>query len=444
MRILVVDDDSNIRKTIAFCLCKDSHSVVTVSTIEEALQAIRSSLFDMALVDLSLGSENGMDLIPVFITECPWLKVVVITANASVESAVIAMKTGAFDYLAKPFSPDQIRIITNRIARIRELEIELDTIKDDLRRTGPYERFESKNLAMQQVIETTKKAARSEAIILLQGESGTGKTVCARAIHQWSSRSGKPMAIVPCPSIPPDLLESELFGHAKGAFTGAVRDNPGRIAACEGGTLFLDEIGDVVPAVQVKLLRFIQEKEYERLGESFPRKADVRIVAATNVDLKQQVEKGAFREDLYYRLSVIALTLPPLRDRPEDILHLADSYLSYFSQINHKLIQGFSEETRAVLLGYRWPGNLRELRNAIERAVILGNGAKLEPADLPMSIFEPTSPQAYGIGDAISLEELEKLHIKKVLSTSTSLQGAASILGIDQATLWRKRKQYNL
>jgi NtrC-family two-component system response regulator AlgB len=295
---------------------------------------------------------------------------------------------------------------------------------------------------MQRVIETSRKAAASEATVLLQGESGTGKSVFARAIHHWSSRSAKPMAVVACPAVPSDLLESELFGHVKGAFTGAVRDNPGRIAACEGGTLFLDEIGDMAPSVQAKLLRFIQDKEYERLGDSRSRKADVRIIAATNADLEQRVAEGRFREDLFYRLNVIKLTIPPLRERREDIMPMAIDFLAHFCKVNHKTLLGFTREVEDSLARHVWSGNVRELRNTIERAVILGGGEMIGLSDLPGNIIPTTTEPA--IGDKVPLSTIEELHIRRVMASTSSLQEAADVLGIDQATLWRRRKSYGI
>ena len=442
LKILIVDDETNIRKTLSYCLAAEGHTVIAVSNPADAMEESRLRVFDMAFVDLKLGEEDGMDLIPALLADSPWIKVVVITAHASIESVVDAMRRGAADYLAKPFTPSQVKFLTGRIAKVRELETQIVALKENMQRLGPEDRLQSNNVGMQRVMELARKAAPSEATVLLQGESGTGKTVFARAIHNWSARALKPMAVVSCPAIPSELLESELFGHAKGAFTGAVRDNPGRIAACEGGTLFLDEIGDMPPAVQAKLLRFIQDKEYERLGESVSRKADVRIIAATNAELKDRVADGRFREDLFYRLNVISLTVPPLRERPEDILALSLDFLSYFSRVNRKTILGFTDEATHALTQYVWPGNVRELRNAVERAVILGSGDKLDKNDLPESIIPATS--TLKIGDAVSLASIEELHIRRVLATSSSLQVAADILGIDQATLWRRRKTYGI
>ena len=442
LRILIVDDDAGIRRTLSYCLSAEGHTVVGVSNAADAVHEAKRRAMDMVFLDLKLGDEDGMGLIPVLLSDSPWIKIVVITAYASIESAIDAIRQGAADYIAKPFTPDQVRLVTRRIARIRELEMEISVLKENTQQSGPKDTLVSKNHSMHRLIETAKKAAASEAIIFLRGESGTGKSIFARAVHHWSPRSGKPMAVVSCPAIPSDLLESELFGHVKGAFTGAVRDNPGRIAACEDGSLFLDEIGDMAFAVQAKLLRFIQDKEYERVGDSVLRKADVRIIAATNADLEMRVARGLFREDLFYRLNVISLTIPPLRERPEDIMNLAMEFLTHFCRTNHKMFLGFTKETESFLLNYPWPGNVRELRNIIERAVILGNGEKIDISDLPGNIV----PAAIipSIGDNVPLSAIEELHIRRVMASAASLQEAADILGIDQVTLWRKRKTYGI
>jgi NtrC-family two-component system response regulator AlgB len=268
------------------------------------------------------------------------------------------------------------------------------------------------------------------------------RTVLARGIHAWSPRAHKPFGIVSCPALSPELLESELFGHVKGAFTGALRDNPGRVAACEGGTLFLDEIGDLPPALQPKLLRFIQDREYERVGDQRTRKADVRILAATNADLEQALRENRFREDLYYRLNVIPIELPPLRERQEDIERLAKATLGFFGAQNHKVFRGFSADAMAALRTYPWPGNIRELRNVVERAAILCHGDVFGLETLPESI-SPQRP-AVQLGDRVPLSVVEETHIRHVLAAAKSLQEAADILGIDQATLWRKRKQLGI
>jgi two-component system, NtrC family, response regulator AlgB len=442
MSILVVDDDSNIRKTLSYCLAAEGYRVIVVSNPADAIEEANRRSFDIAFVDLKLGDENGMDLIPLLVSDSSWTKIVVITGHASIESAVEAMRRGATDYIVKPFTPDQVRILTKRIGRLRELEIQVAALKENMQRLGPEAQLQTRNSSMQRVIEMARKASPSEAIVLLRGESGTGKSVLARAIHCWSSRAAKPMTVVACPAVPAELLESELFGFAKGAFTGAVRDNPGRIAACEGGTLFLDEIGDMAPSVQAKLLHFIQDKEYERLGEAKPRKADVRLMAATNADIEKRVAEGLFREDLFYRLNVISLTLPPLKERPEDIMPLAMDFLRHFCRTNHKSILGFNEEASERLRRYAWPGNVRELRNTVERAVILGSGEQIGEKDLPENIAPMASAPA--IGDMVPLSIIEELHIRRVLANASSLQEAADVLGIDQTTLWRRRKTYGI
>jgi NtrC-family two-component system response regulator AlgB len=442
LNILVVDDEANIRKTLSYCLTAEGHSVTGVSNPEDAMEETLNRSYDLVFLDVKLKDNDGLELIPALLSNAPWIKIVVITAFASIESAVEAMKRGAADYIPKPFTPDQIRLMAFKIGRIRELENKLAVFHEKMPGSGPEDKLRSQNPGMQRLIETVKKVAASEAVVLFQGESGAGKSVLAKAIHQWSPRAGKPMAVVSCPSLPSGLLESELFGHVKGAFTGAVRDNPGRIAACEGGALFLDEIGDMPLEVQAKLLRFIQDRDYERIGDSKTRKADVRIITATNADLEKQVSEGRFREDLFYRLNGITLTIPPLRERPEDIGPLAEDFLAYFCQANHKTFLGFTPEAEKSLLNHAWPGNVRELRNAIERAVILESGDYIGKTHLPGHPV-PASGKA-AIGDPVSLTVLEEQHIRSVLASSPSLQEAADILGIDQATLWRRRKTYGI
>jgi NtrC-family two-component system response regulator AlgB len=295
---------------------------------------------------------------------------------------------------------------------------------------------------MQHTIDLLRQVASTDSIILLTGENGTGKSVFARAIHAWSKRSHKPFAEISCPSLSAELLESELFGHIKGAFTGAVRDNPGRIATCEGGTLFLDEIGDLPLSMQPKLLRFIQERQYERLGDHVTRKANVRMIAATNANLEQAVKDHRFREDLYYRLNVIQIEIPPLRIRPEDIVTLAMKLLTFFRRTNHRPLQTFTDEALHALKGYNWPGNVRELRNVVERASILCNSELVGIEYLPEKLIG--SEEKLEPGDLVSLEKLEEMHIRRVLASTKSLQEAAGILGVDQATLWRRRKRYNI
>jgi two-component system, NtrC family, response regulator AlgB len=442
LNILVVDDEVNIRKTLSICLETEGHKVVAVSNFQDALTEASRRSFELAFVDLRLGMQDGLDLIPALLAASPWMKIIVITAYASIDTAVEAMRRGATDYLPKPFTPAQVMLAVHKVMETRTLEQKLTALQEDHRRSHPEIDFSSISAAMQRAINLARQVAISEATVLLRGESGTGKSVLARAIHSWSHRAAKPLGIVSCPSFPSELLESELFGHVKGAFTGAVRDNPGRIAATEGGTLVLDEIGDLSLSLQPKLLRFLQDREYERVGDYATHKADVRIIAATNVHLETAVREGRFREDLFYRLNVIQIEIPPLRERPEDVVALAERLLVFHGRNNHRLFAGFTKEALQALATYPWPGNVRELSNVVERAAILCRmdrvGMDCLPSNLAPEGFAPN------IGGPVSLEKIEEQHIRRILASTKSLQEAAEILGMDKATLWRRRKKYGI
>jgi NtrC-family two-component system response regulator AlgB len=442
LRVLVVDDEKNIRTTLSLCLEQLGCDVTAVSSWQGALQAIAKHPYELAFLDIRLGEANGLDLIPKLLVDCPNLSIVIMTAYATIDSAVAAVKRGAVDYLPKPFQPAQIRHVMDQCMQARELRRQLTDLENRLSEAAPEVELESDSANVRVVLETARRAAASDAAILLRGESGTGKTVLARMMHSLSPRSTQPFVVVNCPTLSEELLASELFGHSRGAFTGAVRDQPGRVEAAEAGTLFLDEIGDISPALQAKLLRFLEAKEFERLGENQTRRANVRTIAATNRDIEDHVRRGLFREDLLYRLNVITLQLPALRERPEDILRLARRFLFFFAKSARRRPQELSKAAEEALRSYSWPGNIRELRNAIERAAILWPAQTIEPEAFPAHISGQTKAITAQLGSDMTLEAIEREHISRVMARTSTLDEAAAILGIDASTLWRKRKKY--
>lgn len=443
MDILLVDDDASLRRTIRIALESMGHRVAEARDGAQALAQLDRSACSAAFLDLRLAREQGLDVLPELLKRAPGLAIVIITAYATIDTAVEAMRRGAFDYLPKPFTPDQLRLVLDRVARNRRLQSRVDELEAQVRAVIPEADLETEEPIMRQALDLARKAAASEATILLRGESGTGKGVMARTIHAHSRRAAAPLVTVHCPSLSAELLESDLFGHVRGAFTGAVRDTVGKVAVAEGGTLFLDEVGDLPPALQPKLLRLLQEKRYERVGEATTRVADVRIVAATNRPLEAEVAAGRFREDLLYRLNVLEIHLPPLRQRPRDLLPLARHLLQFFAAQSHKPLVGFTAEAEEGLLRYAWPGNVRELRNAVERGVILAVGPEVGLADLPVQIGQPASPD-WHLGGRLTLEQLEAEHIRRILAATPTVEEAATVLGIDPSTLYRKRKRYGL
>jgi NtrC-family two-component system response regulator AlgB len=442
LRVLVIDDEKNIRATLSLCLEQMGCMVTAVSAPEAALAALRQQPYDLAFLDLRLGESNGLDLIPKLLTIDAGLQVIVITAYATIDTAVDAIKRGAADYLPKPFTPQQIRHVVDQSLKQRDLRMRLSELEGRLQEATPAIDLETDSPKIRAILEVAAKAAVSDVPVLLRGESGTGKSVLARMIHSMSPRSAHPFVVVNCPTLSEELLASELFGHAKGAFTGAVRDQTGRVEAAEGGTLFLDEIGEITPSLQAKLLRFLEDKEFERIGENKTRRADVRTVAATNRDLDEHVQKGLFRDDLLYRLNVIDLQLPPLRERPEDILRLARRFLLFFAKAARRHPPELSKAAENALLAYAWPGNIRELRNAVERAVILWPAQMIEPEAFPPQISTDAVSRGPRLGGDFSLEEIEREHVRRVLARAPTREDAAAILKIDTSTLWRKRKKY--
>jgi len=429
-RILLVDDESAILRTFRYCLEDEGYTVATANSAAQADALLQRQVFDLCFLDLRLGEDNGLDVLAQMRIQAPWMRVVIVTAHSAVDTAVDAIQAGAADYLVKPCSPDQLRLATAKQLEVRQLSARLEALEGEIRK--PKDGLDSHSPAMKVVLETARQVAGTDANILILGESGTGKGELARAIHGWSKREKKSCVTINCPSLTAELMESELFGHSRGAFTGASESTLGRV----------NEIGDFPLTLQPKLLRFIQDKEYERVGDPVTRRADVRILAATNLNLEDMVRDGRFREDLLYRLNVITLHLPPLRERAEDILTLADRFLARFVKEYARPARGFSDEAREALLGYRWPGNIRELRNVVERASIICPQERVEISHLGMA--EQPVNNAPRVGAALSLDELEKAHIGAVLATAGTLDQAAKTLGIDASTLYRKRKQYNL
>ncbi|HEY5751821.1 MAG TPA: sigma-54 dependent transcriptional regulator [Chthoniobacterales bacterium] len=438
MRILIVDDEKNIRRAMTLALESMDHTVASTSNSADALAELRATPFDAVLLDLRLSQESGLDVLDEILRISPQVAVVMVTAYGSIETAVEAMRRGALDYLPKPCTPDQVRQVLAKVEKTKRLERRVAELESRLGVEGPDIDLTSQTPGMRKVIDIAFKAAESEATILLLGESGTGKSVLARSIHQCSPRRSGAFVTVSCPSLSRELLESELFGHVKGSFTGAHADTLGKVAAADGGTLFLDEIGELPLEIQAKLLRLLQEREYERLGETKPRRANVRVISATNRDLSAAVSAGKFREDLYYRLNVISVRLPPLRDRVQDIEKIALNHLAFLARHSGKQVRGFSPEALEAIHKYSWPGNLRELRNVIERAVILSDGEWIVPDDLAETIHTPSEIR---IGGRRTLEEIEAEHIRRVVANTQTLDEAATILGIDPATLYRKRKK---
>ena len=443
MRILLIDDERNINRMLTVALEADGHAVVAVESSSGALRQVQKAPFDAAFLDLRLGQEDGLEVLAQLRRADPGVAVVIITAYATVPSAVEATKLGATDYLPKPFTPEQVRLVLERIERNRRLQRRVEDLETLFEARAVDGRLAAQDTAMRAVLDLAHRTAASEASVLVLGESGTGKSVLAREIHGRSPRGARPFVTVSCPSLSRELLESELFGHVKGAFTGAVADTGGKVAAADGGTLYLDEIGELPLEIQPKLLRLLQEREYERVGETQTRRADVRIVSSTNRDLARAIKEGRFREDLYYRLNVVTLHLPPLRERPLDLERLAAAHLRFFVRQSGRDIRDFSPEAMAALRRNPWPGNLRELRNAVERAVILSPGPLIEPEQLTQAAAPPYAGQPeMEVGGAVTLAALADEHARRVLARSARLEDAAEILGIDVATLYRKRRRW--
>ena len=449
MDFLLVDDDKPFRDAACWLIEEEGHKARSAGSGSAALADLEEDDFDAVLLDVKLGGENGLDLLPRVLRARANLPVVMLTAQGHVDTAVEAMRRGAVDFLEKPFLREQFHRVLARVQRFHQMSRNIQRLEQEVHDTqsqNPELLLDFASPAMREIMEVLARAAGSPASILLLGETGTGKSALARVVHEQSLFHDHPFVTVSCPSLSKELLESELFGHVKGSFTGAVKDRWGKVKAATGGTLFLDEIGDLPLEIQPKLLRLLQEREYERLGENITRTANMRVIAATNRDLKRRMADGAFREDLYFRLNVIAVEVPPLRNRPGDLLRLAGHYLRHFAGQCGRSVTGYSPDALARINANRWPGNLRELRNAVERAVILCKRDLIHAEDLPLDTGgnDQDGPAAPQPGDLISLEKIEDFHIRRVLERTSSVAEAAQVLGVDDGTIYRRRKKMGL
>jgi NtrC-family two-component system response regulator AlgB len=442
LRVLVIDDEESIRKMLRVCLEGAGYRVTLAPTGEAGVAAAKRSPPDIALVDLRLGGMDGIAVTRALAQEAPTAAVVIMTAYATIDNAVDAMRAGADDYLPKPFTPAQVLHVVHKAAESAGLRAELAELKSATSR-GVRARFETRSAALREALAVAARVAAADATVLLLGETGTGKGVLARHVHALSSREGRPFVTVNCAVISPNLIENELFGHARGAFTGADGARVGHVEVAGNGTLFLDEVGDLPREAQGKLLRLLEEHEYVRVGDTEPRRSDARVIAATHRDLKAAVAAGAFREDLFYRLNVVTIRVPSLRERREDLPELSQNILADLSAQHRREPLVLDPAATAALAAYAWPGNLRELVNVLERAVILAGGTVITPDLLPEEL-RAAAPSPGGAPDGESLEAAERRHIAAVLARHPTLDSAAKALGIDPSTLYRKRERYGL
>ena len=448
--ILVVDDDQAHRTMLRTLLSGWGYKIVEADDGQVAIEKVHEQAFDMILMDIRMLKVSGLEALDGIKTYNPAIPVIIMTAYSSVETAVEALKKGAYDYLTKPLDFDELRLAMERAMDHSQLKEENRLLRETLGSHFDRQNIIGRSTAMVKLLETVAQVAPSEATVLITGDSGTGKELIAGAIHFNSPRKGGSFVKVNCAAITETLLESELFGHEKGAFTGAHRLKEGRFRQADGGSLFLDEVSEMSLGMQVKLLRALQEREITRVGGEEVIKVDVRVIAATNKDLIQEIEPGRFREDLYYRLNVVTLNVPLLRERKEDIPLLAQHFLSTFAEKNRKQIKGFTPQAMDQLLKYDWPGNVRELMNAVERAVVLSRSEYLDEQDLPLVIKnalpdEEKSPSRYAVPADLPLEDVEKATILKTLeSTGGNKSEAARRLGITRKTLHKKLKKYGM
>lgn len=444
--ILVVDDEPHTCEALKAGMEKEGYGVLTVDTGQKALEIAQGEKIDLILTDLKMPGMDGLKFLKAVKSIQPKVAVLVITGHGSIDSAVAAMKEGAYDYITKPFKMAEIKKVVAKALETRDLLVENENLKAHIKRWYAFKNIIGSSEKLVEILKLVEQIAPSRSTVLLTGESGTGKELIAQAIHFNSFRAGQPFIKVNCAALPDSLLEAELFGYEKGAFTGALKSKPGRFELADGGTLFLDEIGEANPALQLKLLRVLQEGEFERLGGTQTLKADVRIIAATNCNLREAVAEKRFRNDLYYRLNVMEIELPALRERKEDIPLLVRHFIDKYNQINNKETQTISPEAMKILQQYEWPGNIRELENVIEHAVVLCPSETIVPKELPDYLPQNSTSSSNLClelpEEGISLEEIERKAILKTLEkTAGDKVAAAQMLGIGLSTLYRKLKE---
>jgi DNA-binding NtrC family response regulator len=440
IKILIVDDELIMRESLAGWLERDGHMVQTAASGEEAMEKLKQTHFDIFLVDIKMEGMSGLEVLRRVKESDPDAEVVMITAYGSIPSAIEAMKDGAYDYMLKPFDPNELGVLIEKIIQHQEQARENIYLKEQYKERTRFESMIGQSKPMQEIFELICTVAPTDSTVLITGETGTGKGLAAKAIHTNSSHREGPFVTVNCGSIPEHLMESELFGYQKGAFTDAKKTKKGRLELAHGGTLFLDEIGEISMRMQIDLLRVLEDRVFYRVGGTQPIEADFRVIAATNRNLEAAIKEGAFREDLFYRLNVISFEMPSLDQRKEDIPLLAEHFLYRFAQETNKTINKISREAMDEMMLYDWPGNIRELENAIERAVVVGKKREILPEDLPIFCHELPPPKR-----ANSLAEIEKAHIKRVLiENQWNIARSAKILEIDRSTLYSKIKRYEI
>jgi two-component system response regulator HydG len=447
-KILVVDDEASHRKMIEAVLSDEGYEIKQADDGQTAIDAVKKEFYDLVLMDIRMSAVGGIEALKQIKEISPAIPIIIMTAYASVDTAVNALKSGAYDYLTKPLDIDELKILVQKTLRYHQLEKENIYLKERLNDRFDFSNIIGRSPAMKKLFETTALVAPSEATVLIFGESGTGKELIANAIHQNSPRKERPLITVNCAALPETLLESELFGHEKGSFTGAIARKQGRFQLAHHSSIFLDEVAEMAPATQAKILRVLQEREFEPLGSTQTIKVDTRVIAATNKNLEEEIKKGRFREDLYYRLNVVSLEVPPIRERREDISLLADFFLKRYAEKNKRILKGFTPRAMDLLMRYDWPGNVRELENVVERAVIMARGEMITPAEFP-DILQELDPEVKAtyvdLSPGRTLKDVEKdMIIRTLEETAGNRTHAAKILGISRRTLQLKLKEYGI